>query len=87
MDLRDLGVTGAAGANLFIGGVFRFAAHVARDDGVHAVELLKHGFDAPEAASAKGCGFQIFGVDFAHSAGFRGAGCGRLFGAGGECGK
>ena len=56
-DLDDLGVAGAAGADLFVGRVVDVAAAVAGDDGLHAAEALEHGFGAPEAAGAEGGGF------------------------------
>ena len=56
-DLDDLGVAGAAGADLFVGGFVDGAVAVAGDDGLHAFESLEDGFAAPEAAFAEGGGF------------------------------
>lgn len=49
--LHDLGVAGAAGADLFVAGVFGVAAHVAGDDALDAGQELIDGLEAPEAAA------------------------------------
>src|SRR5690606_23057113 len=58
-DLDDLGVAGAAGADLAVGGVLDAAAGVAGRDLPDAAERLHHGLDAPEAAAAEGRGFGV----------------------------
>ena len=54
LDLADFRVPCVALAHLFVGRVVDFAPGVSRLDGDHAVNLLKHGLDAPEAAGAEG---------------------------------
>ena len=56
-DLDDFGVAGAFAADLLVGGVGHVAASVAGDDGLYADEVVVDGFQAPEAAAAKGGDF------------------------------
>ena len=53
-DLHHLGVTGRAGADLFVVGIGRGAAGVARFDFGHTLEKFESGFEAPEAAAGEG---------------------------------
>ena len=55
--MDDLGMAGAARANLFVRGLVYVAAAVTGDDGLYAAESLEDGFAAPEATFAKRGGF------------------------------
>ena len=62
LDLDDFGMAGVSGADVFIGGIFGFAAGVAADDILDAFnkEILR--LHAPEAATTDNGGFRFGGV-------------------------
>src|SRR5207245_10922323 len=53
LDLHDLGVPGAPGADVLVGGVPETAAGVADGRRYDALDLLKSGLDPPEAAGSE----------------------------------
>ena len=64
-DADDLGMTGAPGADLVVGGVGGGATGIAGDDIGDAEDLVEDGFEAPEAAAGedgglKGGGGSVF---------------------------
>lgn len=52
-DSDHLGMACGAAANLFVGGVWTFAASIARNNVYHAPHLVKYGFEAPEASAGE----------------------------------
>ena len=52
-DAHHLGVPGPPAAHGLVVRIGRRAARIARLDREHAVELVEHGFEAPEAAAAE----------------------------------
>lgn len=52
-DSDYLGMACGAAANLFVGGVWTFAASIARNNVYDAPHLVKYGFEAPEASAGK----------------------------------
>lgn len=51
-DLHGFGVTSAAGADLFVGGLIVLPADVARNHGFDPIQLQEGGFQAPETLTA-----------------------------------
>src|SRR4051812_14850772 len=56
-DLDYFGMSGIASANLFVRGVGDMPAHIAGHDGINPVHFPVNGFETPEAAAGKCCGF------------------------------
>jgi len=63
-DLHGLGMPRGAAANLFIGGVWAFAASVAGNHICDAPDLVKDRFKAPEASTGKHGFFKLFFCHF-----------------------
>ncbi|MEZ4637750.1 MAG: hypothetical protein R2856_22805 [Caldilineaceae bacterium] len=61
-DLHHLGMSCAAGANLFVGGVWHAPVGVARDDFFHTLQLQIDGFQTPKAATGQRGHFHVLGT-------------------------
>src|SRR5438105_15561208 len=59
-DLHDLGMTGAAGAHVLVRRVGHVAPRVAGPYLLDALQLLKRGFEAPEAPAGEGRDFALW---------------------------
>src|SRR5207245_8326935 len=59
-DLHDLGMAGGAGAHVLVRRVGHVAPRVARLHLLDALQLLKRGFEAPEAPAGEGRDFALW---------------------------
>lgn len=57
--LHDFGVTAVSPTDFLIARILCMATAVARSCAEHAVQLIKCGLNAPEAAATKSCGINL----------------------------
>ena len=58
-DAHDFRVAGVPAAYFVVGGVRSLAAHVTGLDRLHALQLVVHGFQAPETTAGKSRNFVV----------------------------